>query len=990
LDLYGFNSLSQLQFVRLTDEPNEGASSGDSVGADIDAVGAISSKPGVLYTPSGVGIQVGPNASPTLLNNIVVNNATGITVAPSSTSTVIGGTLYQRNSTNVTGAGAGQFAISAGANVPLFTDAVTGNLYPLPGSPTIDSSIDSLVDRSALLAVKQPLGLAPSPIIAPMTDITGALRVDDPAVVAPPGLGEGIFKERGASDRSDFLGPTAIAINPQDNDALGKDSNPTQGVVELVSTALNYFDLQVLDVGALNGVSQGTGVDAQTVSPYAVLVYKNGKVLVEGLDYRFGYDSTSNIIRLTPLSGLWESGSAYTIRFINTNEFIIKAVAPSSLIDGTTYTALDETGKPSYFEIDTGIQLRVPASPDGFTNTVIDGTIFRLDDGFRRLTFEFDNNNITSTTNIPITFSNQDPPEVLAERIANIVAVTNLQLTIQSVGGGTLQVQGSNLIRFVPETSRIVATGATGVTPVYGLRIPTNAGVPENIRDGQTFAIQNGDRSVVFELDGNGVVTLGNTLVPLDTFSVDNQAALIVQAINASGLGLTASFTPGGYIAVGTSSRIRIQATNTALEVVGVPGREFTNAIPINLKTILSSGEVASEISDAITAANLPGVDVTLLGSVVFIEGSQGVAGLGAEPVSGIRDRAGNAMRASELNGFTVVNIFLGEGLDYGDAPDPSYPSKNASNGARHKIEDGFSLGPTVTADPDARVPDGDLDDGVSFTAITAGFTGSMTLTAQGITLARPGFVSAWIDFNGNGTFDSSERINIPGRIVNGVNSPITFNVPSGTVTNKPIAARVRFSSDTASIGSPLGLAPDGEVEDYLITVVANPYTNPTNRFDVNADTFVSPIDVLQIVNYINAGLPSRPTLPASNVPPFLDVDSDGFIGPLDVLAVINFINSSKSNPGGEGESQDMWVAATSAAPAADRPAQPAFGRSNAATVQTVANKTSTVDALLASYAIDLGQPSDSQDDQWIWSIPADEPLTSRANALGDILEELF
>ncbi|WP_371079038.1 hypothetical protein, partial [Salmonella enterica] len=133
-------------------------------------------------------------------------------------------------------------------------------------------------------------------------------------------------------------------------------------------------------------------------------------------------------------------------------------VAPTSLIDGTTYTVLDNTGKPSYFEIDTGIQLRVPASPDGFTNTVVDGTIFRLDDGFQRLTFEFDNNNITSTTNIPITFSNQDLPEVLAERIANIVAVTNLQLTIQSVGGGILQVQGSNLVRFVPETSRIVST----------------------------------------------------------------------------------------------------------------------------------------------------------------------------------------------------------------------------------------------------------------------------------------------------------------------------------------------------------------------------------------------------------------------------------------------------------------------------------------------------------------------------------------------------
>ncbi len=998
LDKYGFNSLSQLYFVRLTDEPNDGATSGDSVGADIDAVGALSSKPGIRYTASGVGIQVGPNSSPTLLNNIVVNSTTGISVAPSSTTTVIGGTLYQRNSTNVSGAGLGQFAIDARVNnvpVPLFTDAVTGNLYPLPGALSIDASIDSLVDRSALLAVKQPLGLAPSPIIAPSMDITGALRVDDPTVAAPPGLGEGIFKDRGASDRSDFLGPTVIAISPQDNDSLGKDTNPSQGVVELVSTALNYFDIQVLDVGALNGVSQGTGINSQTVTASSVLVYKNGNVLVEGLDYRFGYESTSNIIRLTPLSGLWESGAAYTIRFINKNEYAIKAFAPTALIDGTTYTILDGAAKPHYFEIDTGLKLNIPSSVDGFTNTVTDGSIFRLDDGFKRITFEFDNNKTTSTGNIPINFSNQDPPEVLAERIANIVSSVNLQLTFQSIGDGNLQIGGSNLIRFIPETSRIVASGATGVTPVYGLRIPANAGVPEGVRDGQRFTIQNGDKTVVFELDGDGVVALENTPVPLDTNSVDTQAALIVQAINASSLGLRATFTPGGFIAVGTDPAIRIQATNSVLQVVGIPGRALTNAIPIDLKTTLDSTQVADAISNAIILANLNGINVTPLGDRVLIEGATGIAGLGTESVFGIKDRAGNALRASELNGDTLITIFLGEGLDYGDAPDPNYPSKRIHNGARHKIADGFSLGPTVTADPDARVPDGDVDDGVTFGSITAGFTGTLQLTVQGITLARPGFVSAWVDFNGNGTFESNEKINIPGRVVNGVNAPITFNVPAGTVTTKPIAARIRLSSDATAIASPLGLAPDGEVEDYMLTAASNPYTNPKNRFDVNADTFVSPIDVLQIVNYINAGLPSRPTLPATNVPPYLDVDSDGFIGPLDVLAVINYINASRSggSPGGEGESNgsDLWISAShSAVPAVDRPATSVAAATSSALL-TVSPTTKAVDSFLANYGGSVeGTTSTDDESDWGWSLTQENHDGSFATALDDVLGELF
>lgn len=42
LDAFGFGVADQFRFVRLTDDPNEGQNSGATVGADIDAVGAIS------------------------------------------------------------------------------------------------------------------------------------------------------------------------------------------------------------------------------------------------------------------------------------------------------------------------------------------------------------------------------------------------------------------------------------------------------------------------------------------------------------------------------------------------------------------------------------------------------------------------------------------------------------------------------------------------------------------------------------------------------------------------------------------------------------------------------------------------------------------------------------------------------------------------------------------------------------------------------------
>jgi hypothetical protein len=919
LDRYGFTSLSQLLYVRLTDEPNEGGNTGNSVGADIDAVGAISSRPGVRYSPDGTGIRVGGNASPTLLNNILVNNLDGITVSPSSSSTVIGGSLYQGNVRNVSGAPVGQFPITVTNGTPMFTDIVARNLYPVPGAPSIDSSIDSLLDRSAMLAVKQPLGLAPSPIIAPAFDIYGALRVDDPTVIAPPGLGESIFKERGAADRSDFLGPIAIAINPLDNDATGRDTNPAAGTVELVSSSLQYFEIQLLDAAALNSVSQGSDIDPATVVASAVSVEKNGIPLIEGRDYRFAYDATSNIVRLTALSGLWESGAAYTIRFVNSKEQVIEAIAPDRLLDGSTYSVLDANGVPHFFEIETGIRLAIPVSVDGLTHSITDGTIFRIDDGTQQLTFEFDDDDITSTGNLPIAFLSQDLPTVMAERIVQAVRATSLNLTLQGYGNGRIQIFSSNDVRFLSEDSGINAVGATSTTPVYGLQIPTNAGLPQGIFDGQTFAIQNGGIVRTFEFDSAGSVIIGNIRVGIDTTSTANQAALIAEAINGSGLGVTAIAGADGYISVGANPSVRI-LSNSALQVVGVPGRATTTPIVIDLATVLNAAQVAEAIAASINAAGLSGVDAQVFGSRVVVDGALGLTGPGALRVTGIRDRAGNPMRATEANGDTLIQIFLGEGFDYGDAPDPIYASKRDSNGPRHKVVEGFSLGQTVTADPDARLVDQDLDDGVTFSPIIAGFTGSLQLTAQGITLARPGFVNVWIDFNGNGIFESVEKINIPGRIANGVNSPVTFNVPAGVKTGTPIAARIRFSSNELAIASPTGEAPDGEVEDYLITVSANPYTNPNNRFDVSGDGFVSPIDVLLVINYINSGLPPRPPIPPTSVPPYLDVNGDGFISPLDVLAVVNFINASSAGGGGGGEGEGgdafgmSWIPANSVA----------------------------------------------------------------------------
>ncbi|MEI7459471.1 MAG: Ig-like domain-containing protein [Pirellula sp.] len=86
--------------------------------------------------------------------------------------------------------------------------------------------------------------------------------------------------------------------------------------------------------------------------------------------------------------------------------------------------------------------------------------------------------------------------------------------------------------------------------------------------------------------------------------------------------------------------------------------------------------------------------------------------------------------------------------------------------------------------------------------------------------------------------------------------------------------------------------------------------TNLTNAYDVNNDGYVSPIDVLILVNSMNTGSSGFLGSPATGGGSgesgsgryFLDVNRDNYLSPLDALAVINYLNNRSNVAGGEGE----------------------------------------------------------------------------------------
>ena len=899
IDAFGFNRNSRLAFVRLTDVFNQGSQSGDSVGADIDGVGAISSVAVENYNSGGIGIQVANNASPTLLNNVIINSTTGISVDASSTSTVIGGTVYQRNDANVSGSATlGQYATLVGNTVPVFVNVGGGNLYPAPASPVIDNSIDSLEDRPSLVAVKRPLGLSASPILAPQFDINGQLRVDDPAVETSSGVGEDVFKDRGAQDRADFIGPSVVLQNPIDNDAAGVDKNLEESIVELTGVTPAFFDIQLIDGLEPSDPSRGSGINNATVSSASILVYRNNVPLVEGIDYRFGYDTTNGIIRLQPLAGIWQSESVYTIRFLNSKEAALVARDASVYTDGDSFEIVDASGSNTRFEFDLGYLVEVPSS-NGIDADLADGTTFELDDGSRRLTFEFDLNGAVSPGNVQVLLGPTPTIESAARAIE--FAITNAALNLQavSVQPGLLQIQGSNSVRMDANDSGLEITGQPGVQTVFGLQMPLEAGLPVGVDDGQTFTIDRSGSPVQFEMDTNGVTLPGNIPVRYFTGATAAQiGAALVSAIDGAALGLSPSYDGNGLVRLGGDSNTRLDLTDTVLTQTGVAGQPASVAIPLPYNA--SATQVAGLMKAQIEAQNLVGVGITQFGSRLVVEGALGVGGVGAGNISAIRDLAGNTLKPNQVDGSTMVTIFLGEGLDYGDAPDP-YQSTAAQNGPRHTVVAGLSLGVTVTADADAKLPDADLDDGFSFTSgVFAAFQTNASVSVTNTTGAGA-FLSMWVDFNGDGVFTSSERmVNALPVNQSGTVRP-SFLVPASSMVGD-VFARIRLSSDAAAVANPNGAAPDGEVEDHLVTIQGNPYTNQAWNLDVNGDGFVSPIDVLQVVNWINdPNLPQFLSLAnATGLPPYVDVNGDGIVSAVDVSLVVNYLNSRPAS--GEGE----------------------------------------------------------------------------------------
>ncbi len=788
------------------------------------------------------GIRVEDYAGPTILNNIISSVGTGIEIdASSRATTVYDNTIYHNVVTPIAGGVLKNLDDVLGANDALFVDAERGNFYLDRGSVAIDSAVNVVQDRLEMSSVRDPLGIARSPILAPDYDLYGQLRTDDPSVAPPPGLGQNVFKDRGAIDRTDFAGPTAGLTNPLDNGAA--DRNRGLGDVYVISKQLVNFSIQLADAGV--------GVNNFSVVSSAVQLYRDGVLLEDGLDYFFQYNTNTKVIRLVPVAGIWADGHKYTIHLDNgadgIRDLANNPIAPNRLNGQTRFSieiagmdfgdAPPDAGFPTTLAQNGARHIIVPnyhlgygvsSEPDARYNA--DATADTYDDG---IVFPTATLRPGTQTEVAVTFTVPDDPAFQGGWLSGWIDFNGngdwndpgeqvfvdemlyydenadpdptddfrVNTVVFTIVVPQDAVMGRVFARFRMSTDGglgVTGEASSGEVEDYAILIgqltdfgdaPSDRGYPTLLaEDGARHLLGTGlflGYAVDDEVDGlPHPQALGD-----DLDGIDDEDGILFDGYVLSGQ--TATFT---VIASGTGY------LNAWIDYNGDgdwddAGEQIFTDMPLDAGT----HELTVDVPAGLTPKET-------FGRFRF-SSEAGLTPRGLAPDGEVED-------------YRV--LIMDVARDFGDAP-VSYPTLLNNNGAWHAASDlylGSFIDYELDGQPNATATGDDMtylddEDGVRFPEVLV--RGERTISVK---VSGGGYLNAWIDLNQDGRWTGAEQV-ITGLWVEPPADgsewvDVTFTIPATAQLGKTFA-RFRFSSvETLSYQ---GGAPDGEVEDYLITI---------------------------------------------------------------------------------------------------------------------------------------------------------------------------
>lgn len=217
---------------------------------------------------------------------------------------------------------------------------------------------------------------------------------------------------------------------------------------------------------------------------------------------------------------------------------------------------------------------------------------------------------------------------------------------------------------------------------------------------------------------------------------------------------------------------------------------------------------------------------------------------------------------------------------DLGDAP-ASYGT-TLPGGARHLIDPADALylgscvdfeadgqpGATTTGDDQANGTGrvglcADDEDGVVFgsSPIVACSNLGLTITASG-----PGLLSAWADWNGNGSFGDAGEMILDGSGVGAGANARSIPVPCGA---QPGNVYFRFRLADTEITSPTGDVTGGEVEDYVLGLLGNDLADLPDSYGTTVALSgprhaVAPAANFRLGACVDTEADGQPTVPAN------------------------------------------------------------------------------------------------------------------------------
>ena len=181
---------------------------------------------------------------------------------------------------------------------------------------------------------------------------------------------------------------------------------------------------------------------------------------------------------------------------------------------------------------------------------------------------------------------------------------------------------------------------------------------------------------------------------------------------------------------------------------------------------------------------------------------------------------------------------------DWGDAPENDYPTTATNNGPSHVVTNDLYMGACIDDDADGQpaatangddsgsangvtqgtcVTAGDDEDSLTPPTLTDGQTGVTVTVATNNTTGSDAYLACWVDYSGSG-FEAAEKSAVV-TVANGDTSAVITlpDVPADASSNTGGSTfmRCRLASDSTEIDLPTGVASNGEVEDYAVTINA-------------------------------------------------------------------------------------------------------------------------------------------------------------------------